>query len=126
MRWRDCLARDSVSASLVSLSFSRAMTCLIRSSEAWRSSRSFFAPGTPGSVPAVLTETVLALASSLLMSLTNCVVSSTSVIRLSFWASADFASASAFFNSAWLQPVVAMTASTISQAYLMRTSPLCL
>jgi hypothetical protein len=69
---------------------------------------------------------LLALASSLLMSLTNCVVSSTSVRRLSFWASAAFASASAFFNSAWLQPVVATTASTISQAYLfMRTSPLC-
>src|SRR5262245_28903408 len=99
------------------------MTVFTRSSAATRSSRSFLAPGTPGSVLAVLVATVLAFASSLLTSLTNCVVSRTSVRRLSFCASAAFASANAFFNSAWLQPVVATTASAISQAYLMRTSP---
>ena len=76
---------------------------------------------------AVVTARLLALASSLLTSVTNWVVSSTSVSRLSFWASADLASASAFLSSAWLQPVVAIAPTTIMvQAYFrMRTSPLC-
>ena len=74
----------------------------------------------------VVTARLLALASSPLMSVTNCVVSSTSVSRLSFCASAAFASASAFFSSAWLQPVVANAPTTNKvQAYFrMRTSPL--
>ena len=103
------------------------ITAFTRSSAALRSSRSFRAPGTPGSVLAVVTARDFALASSLLMSVTNWVVSSTSVRRLSFWASAALASASAFFNSAWLQPVVASAPTTNRvQAYFrMRTSPLC-
>jgi hypothetical protein len=102
------------------------MTAFTRASAAFRSSRSFRAPGTPGSVLVVETAMLLALASSPLMSVTNCVVSSTSVSRLSFCASADLASANAIFSSAWLQPVVANAATTIRvQAYfLMRTSPL--